>query len=207
MGIANDLKKIRFKFKLLHDDLVKVSSKLGRKVGRFTHDEAEERELLRTLGREQAWSRRLAHRVSKLRETLRIAAEKLFSFSLGEGKLKRSFAGAQGDVLSKAHGLSRLSSKLKLWTYRKKKTDQELHEDGELVSKLSRRNQMSRKLKKLVTLRIKELRLSRMLRINLAKHIAELQTVQETKREKINIAHGRRLASKIRREHLTLSRT
>merc|ERR1739845_228105 len=124
-------------------------------MGRFTHDEAEEGELLRMLVREQAWKRRLGHKVSKLRETVRTTAEKLFSFSHGEGKLKRSFTGAEGDILSKAHALSRLSSKLKLWTYRKKKSDQELHEDAELVSRLSRRNQMSRKLRMLVASRIK----------------------------------------------------
>merc|ERR1712137_171615 len=198
---VKNLKKLRVESMVAHKRLLEVSKLGPKREGRVQHRESK---LLPAFEREQEWRTGLLLRVKKVRRSIKDAVKKLFVLSHAEGQLRRSMARLRGVALSKARGFSRLSSRLNLWSYRRQKSAQELlHESNKLVSELSRRNQMSRKLKKLKAQRVGEGRLLRRLKIDSADHAKELLRRWGSKTE-LAIARGR-LASDIGRQHLRWS--
>merc|ERR1712137_1448044 len=204
--IIRDLTKLGVEFEMTHRKLLKIR-KLGERQVGVQHNEGKEKELLSVLSKETEWRKRLMLRMSKVRMKEKEVVKKLFVLRHAQSQLRRFLARVGKAVVSRARGLSKSSSKLNLWSYRRRKSGQKLlHERNKLVSELSRRNHMSRKLRKLVAQRIREARLSRKLRISSAMHAKELLSGEwERRRTELNIARGRRLASNVAKKHLTWS--
>merc|ERR1712137_1046525 len=203
-AIIRDLTKLGVEFEITNRKLLKIR-KLGETQVGVQHNKGKEKELLSVLSKETEWRKRLMLRMSKVRMKEKEVVKKLFVLRHAQSQLRRFLARVGKAVVSRARGLSKSSSKLNLWSYRRRKSGQKLlHERNRLVSELSRRNHMHRKLRTLVAQRIREARLSRKLRMSSAKHAKELLSGWG-RRTELNIARGRLLGSDVAKEHLAWS--